>query len=60
MATANALFKRHVVAFRREMYGQELVPKNEAVLLYCACIIAEAVRNELDEPEDCRAPGAPV
>lgn len=54
MAKAEALFKRHWKQFSE-------LPQDpcwrERVVIYAACIIAEAIRQDMDELDDPNRPG---
>lgn len=50
MASATALFARHWKQFGA-LIGQRVPESNEFAIIYAACILAEAIRNEQDETD---------
>lgn len=50
MAKAEALYKRHIEKFK-ELTGvdQDFIRGDYLAILYSACIIAEAIRNEMED-----------
>lgn len=50
MADASALFRRHVQGLMEAVDSHEL-QRGEVTILYAACVIAEALRNGLDETQ---------
>lgn len=47
MAEARALFNRHIAEFEKQ---PNFLDRHKAII-YAACIIAEAIRNEMDMPD---------
>ena len=54
MANAKALFKRHSDIFFEVARVGSVDDAKVAAIIYAACIIAEAIRNEYDETEEVK------
>lgn len=57
MAKAKALFKRHWKEFAPTMEHFNDTSLTIRGMLYAACIIAEAIRQDMDELDDPNRPG---
>ena len=52
MITAEAIYRRHIAGYCKAEHIQGGVPSNITSVIYAACIVVEAIRNEMSEEFD--------